>query len=266
MAYTSLHRSVGSLPGPVTAEMLTQAVAAGLGETEDLDWKQDADDAKDNKENAKDFAALANAGGGIIVTGVREDGADHAAELLGVENDRANGLVTKFRAVATSLVRPFIPAFKVYAVPLPAYPDRSAVVVEIPRSPEAPHLTMWDKESWRYPKRVGTDTVWLGESDLEAAYRRRFALRQDTQTHLQRLYDEVKQRLHYESRRVWVVVTGVPSVPAPFDMALVANPSAADPIMTEILQALPSSSERVFCGSSSDFSLSRSLGWSVAAG
>jgi hypothetical protein len=59
MAYTSLHRSVGSPPGPVTVEMLVQAVAVGLGEAEDLDWKEDADHVKNNRENAKDFAALA---------------------------------------------------------------------------------------------------------------------------------------------------------------------------------------------------------------
>ncbi|MGW3009558.1 AlbA family DNA-binding domain-containing protein [Streptomyces sp. NPDC001219] len=205
MAYTSLHRSVGSPPGPVTAEMLAQAVSIGLGEAEDLDWKRDAGDVKDNRENAKDFAALANARGGLIITGEGEDGADHADELVGVENDRARSLVDKFRKVATSLVRPFVPALRVYAVPLPTASGRSAVVVEVPRSPEAPHLVAWDKESWRYPKRVGTDTVWLGESELEAAYGRRFSLRQDAQSHLQRLHDELRPRLHQyrPCRRPW---------------------------------------------------------------
>lgn len=140
--------------------------------------------------------------------------------------------MTKFRKVATALVRPFIRAFKVYTVPLLASPGRSAVAVEVPRSPEA--LVAWDAESWRYPKRIGTDIVWLGESDLEAAYRRRFALQQDVQTYLQRLHDQL--RLHREPRRVWVVVAATPSVPAPLDTVPVINPSVADPIMSEILQ------------------------------
>ncbi|MGW7425866.1 AlbA family DNA-binding domain-containing protein [Streptomyces sp. NPDC054813] len=244
MSYTSLHRAIGVPPGPVTAEMLEQAVALGLSEAEDLDWKQDADDVKDNRETAKDFAALANARGGLIITGVREDGADHAAELLGVPDERAGSLVDKFRQVATSLVRPFIPAFKVYAVPLSASPGRSAVVVEVPRSPEAPHLVVVDKEVMRYPKRVGTDTPWLGESELEAAYGRRFALRQDAQIHLQRLYDELRHRsLQQDPRRVWVVVTAVPTVPAPVELAPTVNPSVADPVMAEILDALPGRSQ-----------------------
>ena len=97
----------------------------------------------------------------------------------------------------------------------------------------------WEKEAWRYPKRVGTDTVWLGESDLEAAYGRRFALRQDAQSHLQRLHDELRPRLHMEGIAVWVVVTAVASVPAPVETVSTANPSAADPIMTSILKPSP---------------------------
>ncbi|MGW2891821.1 AlbA family DNA-binding domain-containing protein [Streptomyces griseoruber] len=240
MSYTSLHRAVGLPPGLVTAEMLEQAVAIGLGEAEDLDWKKDADDVKDGRENAKDFAALANARGGIIVTGVREDGSERAAELLGVENERARSLVDRFRKTAASLVRLFIPAFKVYTVPLHTSTGRSAVVVEVPRSPEAPHLVVADRETMRYPKRVGTDTQWLGESELEAAYRRRFALRQDARSHLQRLYDELRNRsLQQDPRRVWVVVTATPTVPAPTETAPTVNPSVADPVMTEILNALP---------------------------
>ncbi|CAL9327545.1 hypothetical protein [Streptomyces sp. enrichment culture] len=56
--------------------MLAQAISIGLGEAEDLDWKRDADGVKDNRENANDCAALANARGGLIITGVGEDGAD----------------------------------------------------------------------------------------------------------------------------------------------------------------------------------------------
>ncbi|MET9462601.1 ATP-binding protein [Streptomyces canus] len=243
MAYTSLHRSVGASPGSVTAEMLAEAVTLGVGEAEDLDWKLDVDDAKNNnKEHAKDFAALANARGGLIVIGVGEDGADHAAELVGVPNERANRLVGSFRSLTIALVRPFIPAFQVYTVPLPGTPGHSAVVVEVPRSTEAPHLVVWEKDAWRYPKRVGTDTVWLGESDLEAAYGRRFALRQDAQSHLQRLHDELCPRLYQEPGWVWVAVTAVPSVPALEETASPVNPSATDPIMTDIWRALPTSS------------------------
>jgi hypothetical protein len=102
MSYTSLHRSVGALPGRVTAAMLQQAVDAKLGESDDLDWKQDGNDLKENRELAKDFAAFANAAGGIIVTGVTENGTGKADGLPGVDDARAQALANKFRGIANS--------------------------------------------------------------------------------------------------------------------------------------------------------------------
>ncbi len=239
MSYTSLHRAGGALPGRVTAAMLQQAVEGNLGESDDLDWKLDGNDLKENRELAKDFAALANAGGGIIVTGVAENGTGEAVSLPGVDDARAQALANKFRGIANSLVRPFIPAFSVYTVPLLAAPGCSAVVVEVPRSPESPHLVSWDKDSWRFPKRVGEDTVWLGESEMETAYARRLAARRDAKAHLQDLARQLESHLTRAERRVWVFVTATCSVPAPHETAPPVNPYAPDPGMTEIVNALP---------------------------
>ncbi|MET7802567.1 AlbA family DNA-binding domain-containing protein [Streptomyces decoyicus] len=71
----------------MTAGMLDQAAAIELGESEDLDWKRDADEVKDNREHAKDFAALANANGGLIITGVAEDGNGGLAGFLGFQRE-----------------------------------------------------------------------------------------------------------------------------------------------------------------------------------
>ncbi|MGW0822337.1 AlbA family DNA-binding domain-containing protein [Streptomyces sp. NPDC002845] len=101
-------------------------------------WKLDADEVKDNREHAKDSAALANTQGGIIVTGVAENGTGGVATVVGVDDARvARALADRFRGIANSMVRPFIPAFTVYTLPLPAVPGRSAVVVQVPRSPES---------------------------------------------------------------------------------------------------------------------------------
>jgi hypothetical protein len=239
MSYTSLHRSVGALPGRVTAAMLQQAVDAKLGESDDLDWKQDGNDLKENRELAKDFAAFANAAGGIIVTGVTENGTGKADGLPGVDDARAQALANKFRGIANSLVRPFIPAFTVYTVPLPAVAGHSAVVVEVPRSPESPHLVIWDKESLRYPRRTGEDTVWLGESEMEAAYTRRLAARREARAHLQDLADQLEPHLEPNEDRVWVLVTAACSVPAPHDTAPPVNPCTPDPSIFEIFDAIP---------------------------
>ena len=38
--WTRIHAELGLAPGPLTFEMVEQAVAAGMAEAEDLDWKQ----------------------------------------------------------------------------------------------------------------------------------------------------------------------------------------------------------------------------------
>lgn len=165
MTYTSLHRAIGAPAGPVTEKMIVDAVSAGVGEAEDLDWKEAVDEIKDPKEFAKDVAAMANTHGGVIVFGVREDGAEHASKLIGVSNPQRQVQSLRGRA---NMVRPFVPALRVYSVPL-TQPDLTGthiIVVEVPHSAEAPHLVPQTKESWGLPKRRGSDTDWLGESVL----------------------------------------------------------------------------------------------------
>ena len=239
MSYTSLHRAVDARPGLITAAMVADAVELHVIESEDLDWKQDTDDLKDNREIAKDFAALANASGGVIVVGVAEDGSDRADEVSGVDEARARDLVRKFREVAASRVRPFIPALQVYRLPAAHDPSRHIVVVDVPRSPEVPHLVLWDKETMRYPRRLGTDTVWLGETDLEAAYNRRFLTRQESAMQLRTLNADLRSHLVDAANRVWLLVTAQCSVPADQDAMLPVNPGQPDAHLRAIYEGLP---------------------------
>ncbi|MFB8240613.1 helix-turn-helix domain-containing protein [Kitasatospora purpeofusca] len=138
MTCTTLHRALGILAGPVTEQMLIDAVTAKVGEAEDLDRKEAVDDGRDSaKEFGKDVAAMANTAGGVIIYGVREDGAGHAAEVVGITNP--NPLVQSMRGKA-GMIRPFVPALRVQAVPLdqPGRAGDHVIVVEIPRSPDAP--------------------------------------------------------------------------------------------------------------------------------
>src|SRR3954469_11515727 len=74
MRFTALHRALGFPPGPLTDDLLDAAVAAGVVESDDLDWKSELPPAKGLPQTdfSKDVAAMANSGGGGIVFGVRE--------------------------------------------------------------------------------------------------------------------------------------------------------------------------------------------------
>jgi Putative DNA-binding domain len=75
MLFTPLHRVLGREPGPLTDDMLDDAVKAGVPETDDLDWKSALPAEKDlaNSDLLKDIAAMANSGGGVVVFGVTEE-------------------------------------------------------------------------------------------------------------------------------------------------------------------------------------------------
>ena len=176
---------------------------------------------------------MANAVGGLIVFGVEEDGAEHA-EVLGGVRDSARH-IQSLRAKA-AVVRPFIPALRIYPVPLPTVPGREAIVVDIPRSPEAPHLVAWDRESWRYPMRRGAVTDWLGENDLESAYASRFARRADSARRLNDLTTEVaEQRLLMSDTAAWIRVAAICSVPTPLGAAEAVDRYKVEPSVSEAI-------------------------------
>ncbi|MFH8387859.1 helix-turn-helix domain-containing protein [Kitasatospora sp. NPDC018058] len=218
--------------------MILDAADISLKEAEDLDWKLDVDEAKDAKEFAKDVAAMANTAGGLIVYGVREDGADGAAELVGVTNPQPH--IQRLRAKAT-IVRPFIPALRVYSVPLTQQQPGGGthlIVVEVPRSAEAPHLVPTSKESWGLPRRRDSDTDWLGETDLEAAYAARFRRRQATEDQLQDLAEQMlTHRLLRDESSIWVTVSTVCSVPS--TTASTVDWNSPEPSMLAAIDVLP---------------------------
>lgn len=64
-----------------------------------------------------------------------------------------------------------------------------AVIVEVPASVDGPHL-IFRGEYFGAPVRNGSDTVWMRERDIEAAYRARLAARRHAAEELAALYDD----------------------------------------------------------------------------
>src|SRR4051794_13022964 len=169
MLFTALHRELGLQPGPLTNEMLDQAIAAGVAETDDLDWKKNLPDAKGLpiSEVPKDIAAMANSGGGMIIYGVEEhqksaNGRRDVGEIS-EQYERA------YCSAAVTAIHP--PIFGLNFYPLGTDTTRAWAVV-IPPSVDAPHL-IYRNEYFGAPIRNHADTVWMREWQLETFYRRR---------------------------------------------------------------------------------------------
>lgn len=203
-AFTAVHRALGERPGPLTDAMIQALVDQAVPEGGDLEFKRDFPSGSlVDSDLPKDVAALANAGGGVIVYGISDAG--HKA---GPRTDvvlTAN-LERDLRKVAATKVAPGL--INLGITPLGQSPHR-CVVIEVPASPDAPHLFFSKEGGLRAPLRVGADTHWMTERQLEAAYRARFTRVQDRAAQLADLY----QRAHHGcdiSHRAWFIAAAVP--------------------------------------------------------
>ncbi len=208
MSFTPLHRALGLSPGPLTSEMLDAAVAAGITETDDLDWKSQLPPAKGLSQTdfPKDVAAMANSGGGIIVFGVRESQKTATERVDTGELDEAHERA--LRTVTITAISP--PVFGLEIHRLGADEDR-AVVVEVPASADGPHL-IYKNEYFGAPIRNDADTVWMKERQIEAMYRARFDERRHATDALDNLYREASAGRD-TSARAWLIAVAHPRIP-----------------------------------------------------
>lgn len=210
MDFTSLHRAVGAQPQPLTNELLSEAVAAGVAETHDLDWKSQLPPKKalPQSDFPKDVAAMANNGGGLIIFGVKEN-QKTATERVDV-GDFDEGYERALRMAAITSVSPPVFGLKIHRLGTEANQDR-AVVVEVAASLDGPHL-IFRNELFGAPVRSDSDTVWMKERQIEAMYKARFEERRHAAEVLDALYSgEAGGRDATE--RAWIIGVAHPRIP-----------------------------------------------------
>lgn len=208
MTFTVLHRALGAAPGPLTDELLDSAVAAGVTETNDLDWKSELPPARglNQTDFPKDVAAMANSGGGLIVYGVRE--AQKAATGRVDVGEFDETYERSLRSAAMTAISP--PVFGLMVHRLGGRGER-AVVVEVPASLDGPHL-IYRNEYFGAPVRNDSDTVWMKERQIEAMYRARFDERRHATEVLDALFTEASVGRDTD-KRAWLTAVAHPRIP-----------------------------------------------------
>lgn len=209
MDFTALHQALGLEPGPLTDQMLDEAVRSGVEEVDALDWKRALPAEKDLAQSdfAKDIAAMANSGGGLIVYGVEE--ANRAATRRVDVGEITESQERTMRRVAVSGIQP--PVFGLGLHRLGIEPDRALVVV-VPASVDAPHL-VYRQDYFGAPVRNHADTEWMRERQLEAMYRVRFSDRQSADQAQADLFTEISAGRAAE--RAWMFGVARPRVTQP---------------------------------------------------
>lgn len=175
-SYGPLHRALGLPAGPITEAMIDLAVASGVIEAIDLDWKRDLPHESNQRwqlEFSKDVAAMANSRGGIIVFGVGEDGRTTAAsERRNVDISAA--VQQRLRAAAHAYIRPYVSGITFDAVPSVGTEGTGTLVVHIPASSDAPHQFGIDGTvPAAFPYRNGPETQFFKEFEIDRAYHER---------------------------------------------------------------------------------------------
>jgi len=188
---------------------LETLVADGVREDVDLDFKQSHYGSSDSekRELASDIAAMANERGGLIIIGIRDE-EDAAKELTPV--DLVDGLEARYRQVVASNAAPNV-AFDVHVVVAADEEKKGYYLLAVPPSSLRPHAVRKNNDL-RYPRRNGTTTRWLNESEVADMYRDRFRLGTDQSARAETILRQGLAELDLEDDGAYLAIALVPQV------------------------------------------------------
>ncbi|MGP5045947.1 AlbA family DNA-binding domain-containing protein [Glutamicibacter ardleyensis] len=202
MPRTPLHAALGETGTELTFSLIEQAVADGVEERTDLDWKSDLPLTAIPKEGreaqsmelAKDIAAMANSGGGMIVYGIKEQaGSTSAAGEIKPVGPIGEDVLKTIRQVANNRIYPPVTSLHLIPVAPSEHPENGVLAALVTPSLDTPHLvhpkgSQDDKGWFQAPWRHGADTFHMNERQLADAYRRREERRHEKDQDFEKLY------------------------------------------------------------------------------
>lgn len=199
----------------VTVESLRKLI--GMREDRDLEFKRERYGTGDGqrKEAAYDIAALANASGGVIVIGMREDGSGVAEELS------PHGEAGEFGAWLHQVVAARVsPAVRVNCRSL-STPEGFVHIVCVEPSTRKPHAVHVGDDALRYPVRSGTTKRYLVESEVADMYARRYSTQLSVDEKIAGLHSTARSLTTAGGERgnvAWLALSCVPSSPGSLDL------------------------------------------------
>jgi hypothetical protein len=200
-------------------DQITEAHLEGLAqrsvpEDQDLDFKSGHYDKGSSgaAEISKDIAAFANHLGGRIVLGIAEDSQGQAEGRTPVALD--DGEVRRIESLIAG-IHPMVTGVRIRSVKATHDETLGYYVIDVPRSPMAPHGLWRDKndKNWLcFPVRHGTTTYYMTETQLASKYRDRFTWARDQVDRLSQLHSDGNAGQRF-AEQIAVAVAVAPAVP-----------------------------------------------------
>ena len=157
-----MYRKIFEVPTyTLTEEDLRSLIDREVSEGPYLDYKVEEDFKRKRKEVAKDVAACANAYGGYLIYGVKEEGG-LPKELVGMNITNPDEAVSSIERSLRDLTEPPI---EVHIQPVRLESGRYVIVVEVPRSLNAPHMA-----DGRFYRRSGRSSARMNYVDVRRAF------------------------------------------------------------------------------------------------
>jgi hypothetical protein len=153
----------------ITLDDLERLVRYGRSEGNTLDFKETfpAADHKGTRDFLADVTAFANADGGDLVIGMREDDNGTAAKLVGIDPSGLDEALRRIESQLYSSVDPRIPSFHVRTIPLAD--QRVALILRVVASLIAPHRVIHDGSS-RFFRRANRSNYQMNTAELRQAF------------------------------------------------------------------------------------------------
>ncbi len=140
-----------------TLEDVKKLVDARIEEGLTLDYKRELGK---NEEIAKDVCAFANTEGGTLIYGVACKGGVPIS-LSWIDGEKID---EKIQSIIATSIHPKLEGVNVFLCPNPVNEKQAVFILEVPRSPAAPHMS-----GYRYYKRRGSISVPMNHDEVKNA-------------------------------------------------------------------------------------------------
>ncbi len=137
-------------------------------ESKTIDYKESlpGNSDSDKKEFLADVSSFANAAGGYLIYGMREN-SGIASEICGLGSINADAEIRRLESIIRDGIKPRIPGLSSRAIPLRT--SGTAIIIHIPMSWASPHMVAFKNDS-KFYSRNSAGKYQLDVSELRAAF------------------------------------------------------------------------------------------------